>query len=151
MKLLPPIYIYFNELGTCKYKLNFLTLIDPSKLAYKSSTSKQVLKVRSLNSLAPALSSIEFSFKLKFWTAVFNFRDCDRYRDPSYPIELLAKFKWVNILFLIKNLAIFLAPWSPSLLCDRLSSIRVVFSIKPGQTNLNKSSSMRFPDRFNEI
>lgn len=101
--------------------------------------------------MAPALSSIELSFKLKFYSVVFNFRACDKYLDPSYPIELLAKFKWVNILFFNKYLANFLAPWSPILLWARLSYTSVVLSISPGEINLNRSSSIRLPERLKEI
>lgn len=151
VKLLLPICIYLNEFGTCKYKLIFRTLIELIKFAYKSRTWRFVLNVKSLKNFAPALSSIELSFKLKFYNVVLSFIACDRYLEPSYPIELLAKFKWVNILFFSKNFAIFRAPWSPKLLYDKLSSTKVVLSIRPGQINLNKSSSIKFPDKFNEI
>lgn len=151
VKLLLPIYIYLNEFGTCRYKLIFRTLIELIKFASKSRTWRFVLKVKSLKNFAPALSSIEFSFKLKFYKVVFSFIACDKYLEPSYPIELLAKFKCVSILFFSKNLAIFRAPWSPKLLYDKLSSTKVVFNISPGQMNLNKSSSIKFPDKFKEI
>lgn len=127
------------------------TLIELSRFASKSKTCKFVLKVKSLKNLAPALSSMEFSFKLKYYRVVLSLRAWERYLDPSYPIELLAKFKWVNILFLIKIFANLRAPWSPILLWDRLSSIRVVLRVRPGHITLNKSSSTRLPDKFSEI
>ncbi len=54
-----------------------------SKLASKSNIFKFVLKVKSLKNLAPALSSIEFNFKLKYYNVEFNFRACPKYLEPS--------------------------------------------------------------------
>jgi hypothetical protein len=110
VKLLLPMWIYFNEFGTWRYMLIFLTLIGPIKLAYRSRYSKFVLKVKSLNNLAPALSSIEFNLRFRCSKVVFSFIACEIYREPSYPIELLARFKCVSILFFNKNLAILREP-----------------------------------------
>ena len=89
--------IYLNEWGTWMYKHNFLTVIVDNELASKSSIFRFVLKVKSLKNLAPALSSIEFSFKLKYSKVELSFKACAKYLEPSYPIVLLPRFKWVKI------------------------------------------------------
>lgn len=65
------------------YRHNFLTVIVDNKLAYKSKIFKFVLKVKSLNNLAPALSSIEFSFKFKYYKVELSFKAWAKYLDPS--------------------------------------------------------------------
>jgi len=65
-------YSYFIEFGTCKYKLSLRAVIELNKLAYRSIIWIFVLKVKSLKNLAPALSSMEFSFKFKCYKAVLS-------------------------------------------------------------------------------
>lgn len=151
MKLLLPIYIYRIECGTWMYKHIFRTVIVDNKLAYMSSIFKFVLKVKSLKNLAPALSSIEFSFKFRYYKLELSFKACAKYLEPSNPITLLLRFKWVNIWFFIRYFEILRAPWSPILLYERLSSTNVVFKVKPGFINLNNSSSIRFPAKLRTI
>jgi hypothetical protein len=79
------------------YKQSFLTVIVDNELASKSSIFKFVLKVKSLKNLAPALSSIELSFRLKCSKVEFNLSACAKYREPSYAIALFPRFKWVKI------------------------------------------------------
>jgi hypothetical protein len=48
------------------------------RLAYKSRERRVVLNVRSLKSLPPALSSMEFSFKFRDSRVVFSFKAWER-------------------------------------------------------------------------
>lgn len=72
MKLLLPMNSYFIEFGTCKYRHSLRTVIELNKLAYRSITWIFVLNVKSLKNLAPALSSMEFSFKFKYYKVVLS-------------------------------------------------------------------------------
>lgn len=66
--------------------------------------------MRSLKSFAPALSSMEFSFRFMYSRVLLSFRAWERYLDPSYPIELLLRFRLIRILLFIKNFDSFRAP-----------------------------------------
>ena len=58
-------------------------LIDPRRLASRSQTWRLVLKVRSLKNLAPALSSMELSLRLRNSRVVLSLRAWEMYLEPS--------------------------------------------------------------------